>query len=136
MQLNKNMIKITCVKNNYGKPTDVLWLWVGLGLDRFLECLHFDQIFGEVPSRINFVHFWSLNEFLFSIMSFSDCHLYFRNQQGLTAHTHQKHPKDPDSKSDVRCQFCSKIFTCKDLLYQVLLISLTASFLWFVFHFV
>ncbi len=100
---------------------------VGLGLDRFLECLHFDQIFGEVPSRINVVHF-CYDEFLFSKMSFSDCHLYFRNQQGLTAHTHQKHPKDPDSKSDVRCQFCSKIFTCKDLFHQVLFIFLKICF--------
>ena len=53
------------------------------------------------------------------IFSPPDCHLYFRNQQGLTAHTHQKHPKDPDVKSEIRCQFCSKTFTCKDLYHQV-----------------
>jgi hypothetical protein len=62
--------------------------------------------------------------------------LYFRNQQGLTAHTHQKHPKEetanaPDSTSKPKkakakqsrdrfqCTFCPKIFTTIDPLYQV-----------------
>ena len=47
-----------------------------------------------------------------------DCHLYFRNQQGLTAHTHQKHPKE-NKTDEVLCQFCSKAFFSKETLNQV-----------------
>ena len=44
------------------------------------------------------------------------CHLYFRNQQGLTAHTHQKHPKD-ETKIEVQCVYCSKIFEGTETFY-------------------